>query len=84
MNHNGDSDSTGSIAGNIIGASLGLQSIPKKFLENLELKDIILEVADDLFNDCKIEERGDYDDPVWEAKYIEMYWPDLIPCLRKE
>ncbi len=70
VNHDGDSDSTGAVAGNILGASLGYGAIPKKFIENLELKDTILELAEDLCNDCQMTE---YDrDEVWESKYIAM------------
>lgn len=72
VNHSGDSDSTGAIAGNIMGAALGLQAIPEKYLDKLELRDVILELADDLFNDCQMEEYGDYEDPIWEAKYVRM------------
>lgn len=50
VNHNGDSDSTGAVTGNIIGAYLGIESIPEKFLENLEIKDVISEIACDLYN----------------------------------
>ncbi len=50
VNHNGDSDSTGAVTGNILGAYLGIDAIPEKFLDNLELKDIILKMADDLYN----------------------------------
>lgn len=71
VNHSGDSDSTGAVTGNILGAHLGINAIPEKFLNKLELKDIILEVADDLFNDCKITEYGGYHDEVWERKYID-------------
>lgn len=77
VNHGGDSDSTGAVTGNILGASLGAEEIPQKFVENLELRDIILEVADDLYNDCKMTEYGDYYDPVWVAKYIEMTYPKV-------
>lgn len=48
VNHDGDSDSTGSVAGNIIGAILGYHAIPEKYLTNLELRDVLLSVADDL------------------------------------
>lgn len=48
VNHNGDTDSTGAIAGNIIGAIVGYDSISEKWKQNLELKDSILDVADDL------------------------------------
>lgn len=70
VNHSGDSDSTGAVTGNILGAYLGMKAIPQKFIENLELKDVILEIADDLYNDCKISEYGSYRDDVWEQKYI--------------
>ena len=53
VNHKGDSDSTGAIAGNILGAKLGLSGIPEKYTDNLELKDVILEIADDLYYDCR-------------------------------
>ena len=73
VNHKGDSDSTGAVAGNILGASLGLKGIPEKYIRNLELKDVILEIADDLWQDCRISEYDDKDrDPVWVQKYIEM------------
>ena len=48
VNHDGDSDSTGAVAGNIIGTILGYESIPDRFRKNLELHDVILSVADDL------------------------------------
>ncbi len=48
VNHDGDSDSTGAVAGNIIGAILGYGAIPKKFTADLELHDVIKSVADDL------------------------------------
>lgn len=72
VNHNGDSDSTGAITGNIIGAQVGLSGIPAKYTEKLELRDLIIEVADDLWHDCRISEYGGERDPVWEQKYIEM------------
>ena len=48
VNHNGDSDSTGAVIGNILGVYLGYDEIPNEYKENLELKDIILKVAQDL------------------------------------
>lgn len=48
VNHNGDSDSTGAVCGNILGATLGYDKIPRKFKDNLELHDILIELADDL------------------------------------
>lgn len=48
VNHDGDSDSTGSVTGNILGTLLGYDRIDKKWKENLELFDIILKMAEDL------------------------------------
>lgn len=48
VNHDGDSDSTGAVAGNIIGAILGNEAIPEKYRKNLELHDVMLTIADDL------------------------------------
>ncbi len=48
VNHSGDSDSTGAITGNILGAYLGMNSIPKEWAQKLELKEAIVQIADDL------------------------------------
>ncbi len=48
VNHGGDSDSTGAIAGNILGATLGVEAIPARWLDGLELRDEITALADDL------------------------------------
>ena len=50
VNHNGDNDSTGAVCGNILGAYLGYTDIPQKYKENLELHDLIIEIADSLYN----------------------------------
>ena len=49
VNHAGDSDSTGAITGNILGAAIGYEAIPKFYLNDLELHDVILHMADDLY-----------------------------------
>jgi ADP-ribosylglycohydrolase len=51
VNHSGDSDSTGAIAGNLAGALYGEAAIPPEWLEALELRDVIEQVADD-FHDA--------------------------------
>ncbi len=48
VNHSGDSDSTGSIAGNLLGAAAGVQAIPDRWLRHLELRTTIEALADDL------------------------------------
>ena len=49
VNHSGDSDSTGALAGNILGAALGYEALPKFFKDDLELLDVLLHMADDLY-----------------------------------
>ena len=49
VNHKGDSDSTGAVTGNILGAALGYDAIPQHFKDDVELHDVILRVADDLW-----------------------------------
>lgn len=48
VNHGGDSDSTGAVAGNIIGAILGYDAIPEEFTASIQLHDLIVEMADKL------------------------------------
>lgn len=73
VNHKGDSDSTGAVTGNILGALLGYSAMEEKWKENLELKDVILEMADDLCHGCQMREYSYYYDPAWECKYIKMH-----------
>jgi ADP-ribosylglycohydrolase len=48
VNHGGDSDSTGAICGNLLGASLGAAAIDSDLLGGLEGRDVITQLADDL------------------------------------
>ena len=70
VNHSGDSDSTGAIAGNIIGASLGVEAIPQEYLDGLELREVIEELADDLSIDIPVSEYKADNDEYWLSKYL--------------
>lgn len=70
VNHDGDSDSTGAIAGNILGALHGYESIDMKWKEKLELHDVILEMADDLYSGVP-ESDDDERMKTWLKKYKE-------------
>lgn len=79
VNHSGDSDSTGAITGNILGAYLGFSKIDDRWKKDLELADIILEIADDLWmvgrpNVCR--------DPAWQEKYVYMRYKSKKTVLR--
>ena len=73
VNHKGDSDSTGAITGNILGAMVGYDAIEEKWKKNLELHDVILEIADDLCHGCQMSEYSHYNDPAWASKYMRMH-----------
>lgn len=77
VNHSGDSDSTGAVCGNIMGCLLGRSAIPAHFLDCLELRDVIEEIAADLFTGCIISEFDHYGTPEkerWEEKYCYQHW----------
>ena len=48
VNHSGDSDSTGAIAGNILGAWNGISAFDEYWINNLEIKDVIIDMANDM------------------------------------
>jgi len=68
VNHGGDSDSTGAITGNILGALWGERVIDRKWLEPMELREVIREMAGDL-HECGSWEISDYNynDPIQDA-----------------
>lgn len=70
VNHDGDSDSTGSICGQVVGALLGLDAIGHEWTDCLELRDVIMEVAKDLCDGCQMYEYGEYRDDRWMEKYV--------------
>lgn len=75
VNHDGDSDSTGAICGNIMGAIVGIESIPNHFVEHLELKNLIIDIADDLLAGCSISEYhspSTPDEKRWEKRYVKI------------
>lgn len=84
VNHSGDSDSTGSITGNIIGAIYGYEEIKrqclfcsgnKDFHDTIELANVILTIADDLTSGCIIYPLDKIDTPAkrqWFDRYCNM------------
>ncbi len=73
VNHDGDSDSTAAIAGNLLGALHGVEGIPKRWLLGLELRRVVLETADDLatFPDWPIGEfmPDSHESMYWKRRY---------------
>lgn len=73
VNHDGDSDSTGSVCGNLMGVIVGYNGIPEKYKTNIELKNVMLAIADDMVHGCNISEyhpAETMDDKQWALRYI--------------
>ncbi len=76
VNHGGDSDSTGAVTGNLIGSIVGFNRIDTRWIKNLELADVILEMAGDLvtsryngFSEWNVEPSEA--ELRWQNKYIK-------------
>lgn len=70
VNHKGDSDSTGAICGNILGAWLGEEAVEQAFnLEKLELRDVIETIAEDLYRTCGCYPPKPGEDRAWDERY---------------
>jgi len=67
INHSGDSDSTGSITGNILGLINGLKGIPAQWRENLKSYELVLQVGEDLAIGVKGNQHNPNDG--WWDKY---------------
>jgi ADP-ribosylglycohydrolase len=69
VNHSGDSDSTGTVTGNLLGAAAGVKGIPERWLVHLELRAIIEAIADDLaaFPDWQLRSHGDAEERAFYA-----------------
>lgn len=84
VNHDGDSDSTGAITGNLMGAIYGYEALAQARLccpegrtleDTLELFPIICALADDLATGSIIDEHSPIDTPEkqqWYERYCEM------------
>lgn len=63
VNHDGDSDTTGSLVGQLLGVRDGEHALPAAWLRELELRDAITAVADDL---AGFQEWDPEDDAIWD------------------
>ncbi|MFE7799324.1 ADP-ribosylglycohydrolase family protein [Nocardia sp. NPDC057440] len=61
VNHSGDSDSTGAVAGNLIGASHGVSGLPMEWVSAVEGRDVLVQVADDLVVNYGLGDRSALD-----------------------
>ncbi len=66
VNHSGDSDSTGSMVGNLLGARLGPEALPEEWLQGLQARALVEQVALDL---AATVEKGPHDWGWGEERY---------------
>src|SRR4051794_36361595 len=69
VNHSGDSDSTGANTGNILGVMLGVDAIPRPFLDRLELREEIEQLASDWIACFGPDPTADVESEAWWARY---------------
>jgi ADP-ribosylglycohydrolase len=65
VNHSGCSSTVGTLTGQILGTMHGASVIPPRWLEQLELRDVIEEMAEDLATEHSTE-------PDWKRRYPPM------------
>ncbi|WP_157489027.1 ADP-ribosylglycohydrolase family protein [Pseudofrankia sp. DC12] len=73
VNHSGDSDSTGSICGNLVGAAAGIDALPEDWLAELEGAGVVRDIADDLVREitgsADVADRWGGVTPAWAERY---------------
>jgi ADP-ribosylglycohydrolase len=72
VTHSGDSDSTASICGNLLGAIGGLSSIPSGWIDRLDVADTIRRICDDweyISNNESLVVHDDWVADEWEIAY---------------
>jgi ADP-ribosylglycohydrolase len=76
VNHSGDSDSTGSITGNIVGACHGSAALPDGWLDALDGRELIAQVAADAATELLDPPR---DEPAGWDDSVPREWWDRYP-----
>ncbi len=73
VNHDGHSQAAGAVAGNLAGARYGVAAIPSDWLAMLELRAVISEIADDLYNYRTWDLGADARNPELAAMVVSKY-----------
>ena len=70
VNHSGASAAVGALTGAILGIRLGEDALPEFYMECLEPRETLRELADDLFDGCPMEMGNKLFDLDWDRKYL--------------
>jgi ADP-ribosylglycohydrolase len=76
VNLTGDSDSTGAITGNLLGALRGAHELPDRWLAQLELRTVLEAMADDL---ATVDRWALAEQPTPLQKQEQAYWVERYP-----
>ncbi len=68
INHSGCSAAVGAISGAILGAKVGIEALPDFYLESIEPRDALGELAQDML--YRLPATGLFDDD-WDQKYVQ-------------
>lgn len=74
VNHSGDSAAVGCVAGALMGTAVGTEGIPEFYIDPLELRDVLEEMADDLFQGCPMCKGNRLFDDRWNDKYVQCVY----------
>ncbi len=72
VNHSGYSAAVGAVAGAIQGALLGDEAMPEFYLECLEVRETLQELAMDMFQGCPMTKDSNLFDVEWDGKYVSI------------
>ena len=71
VNHSGRSAACGAVTGALLGASMGSEAVPEFYLECLEPRGVLEELADDVFRGCPMGRESSLFDDEWDRKYVQ-------------
>lgn len=71
VNHSGRSAACGAVTGALLGASMGMEAVPEFYLECLEPRFVLEELADDVFRGCPMGRESSLFDDEWDRKYVQ-------------
>ncbi|MBQ8887388.1 MAG: ADP-ribosylglycohydrolase family protein [Candidatus Gastranaerophilales bacterium] len=76
VNHSGDSDTTGAVAGNICGAYIGINKMPRSWIENIEHSSLLDKYAKDIYQVININSKKSSDTSSSYQTSIHQRWDD--------
>ena len=70
VNHSGRSAAVACLTGAILGTRMGEEGLPEFYMDGLEIRDVLEEMADDLLQGCPMTRENKLFDADWDQKYL--------------